>query len=388
MDTEQTAVQRSPSKPGMAEPRWLAQLWRLLYSGGEPARSPRYACNDLKFHLFIVKIRHTHCSQYGSRGQHGGRQAEPAPGVTLASAPPRVCDARSRLVFHWTLASRVFGVHVSTNHTPSGPRSLWAAAASPILTAGVGRLPQPPGGPGHPAPLWIRLVFSLGRWSITRWAATSDTSISLQVWLCLLDPREEAARSECGRVSRVVQAVCLWARSLNRVVEAGRPCPGRLAAQHVQDCGLGGRPLPEPWLGLCFLAGLEGPPAHVWSACSCHCPGGRRPRRRGRDREGHRVRARGASAARKDPGGQGTLRTRRNLLAKLRVDVGRPVPSAARSRCRTPGAGAGPSVAAGGHGLGPDARGAFFNPLNHERPVFPTGVSCSVTRVYIYVSCQ
>ena len=100
------------------------------------------------------------------------------------------------------------------------------------------------------------------------------------------------------------------------------------------------------------------------------------------------MRARGAFAARKDPGGQGTLRTRRNLLAKLRVDVGRPVPSAARSRCRTPGAGTGPSVAAGGHGLGPDARGAFFNPLDHERPVFPTGVSCSVTRVYIYVSCQ
>lgn len=38
------------------------------------------------------------------------------------------------------------------------------------------------------------------------------------------------------------------------------------------------------------------------------------------------MRARGASAARKDPGGQGTLRTRRNLLAKLRVDVGRPRP--------------------------------------------------------------
>lgn len=65
------------------------------------------------------------------------------------------------------------------------------------------------------------------------------------------------------------------------------------------------------------------------------------------------MRARGASAARKDPGGQGTLRTRRNLLAKLRVDVGRPAPSAARSHCRTLGAGAGPSVAAGGHGLGP-----------------------------------
>ena len=28
----------------------------------------------------------------------------------------------------------------------------------------------------------------------------------------------------------------------------------------------------------------------------------------------------------------------------------------------------------------------FFYPLDHERPVFPTGVSCSVTRVYINVS--
>uniref|UniRef100_A0A8C2Y0U4 SAND domain-containing protein n=1 Tax=Capra hircus TaxID=9925 RepID=A0A8C2Y0U4_CAPHI len=115
--------------------------------------------------------------------------------------------------------------------------------------------------------------------------------------------------------------------------------------------------LPQGQLLLHLLPaqGLEGPSAHVWPARSCHRPGGRRPRRRGRDRESHRVRARGASAAREDPGGQGPLRTRRNLLAKLQVDAGRPVPSAARSRCRAPGLGAGLSVAAGGHGLGPDA---------------------------------
>lgn len=51
------------------------------------------------------------------------------------------------------------------------------------------------------------------------------------------------------------------------------------------------------------------------------------------------MRARGASVARKDPGGQGTLRTRRNLLAKLGVDVRRPVPLAACSRCQAPGGG-------------------------------------------------
>lgn len=133
----------------------------------------------------------------------------------------------------------------------------------------------------------------------------------------------------------------------------------------------------------------------------------------GRDRKSP-CEGRGASAARKDPGGQGTLRTRRNLLAKLQVDSRCPVPSAARSRCRAPGLGAGLSVAAGGHGLGPMPGGhglspclvgprpgraggrglgpcswkCFFNPVDRRRPILPTGVSCSVTRVYISVSCQ
>ena len=85
--------------------------------------SPRYACNDLKFHLFIVKIRHSDRRQCGNRGQHGDRQLESAPGSPWPLLL-RVCDAHSRLVFHWTLTSRVFGAYVSPNRTPSGPRSL------------------------------------------------------------------------------------------------------------------------------------------------------------------------------------------------------------------------------------------------------------------------
>lgn len=143
---------------------------------------------------------------------------------------------------------------------------------------------------------------------------------------------------------------------------------GRAVARGAHSPLLPSWRLPAALTGVSVPTGLEGPPAPVWPGGRGHSAGGRGPRRRERDREGCRVRARqtpspqrgGAVAGPGPPGTSGDAEDVKKLAGQVMNRPEWPVP------CRT--------AAARGPRDGPPHGALLF--LDHEGPALPTGVLC------------